>query len=87
MFTRSQGPNMNYWLCTHKMCQNTQQSLEQLLNYMHEDGYFLRELSREERRAYDTLYHLCNVFVHRAEELAEDEERYIAFDESGSSSD
>ena len=68
-------PNMSY--C---MCRNTLQAIEQLLDYMQGEGpYFLREMSRSERRAYDELYHRCQSFVRNAEELAEDEERYNAF--------
>ena len=61
----SNYPNMSY--C---MNSNTLLALNQILNAMQEEGpMFLRELSREERRAYEALFNACEDFLTMAEEL------------------
>ena len=61
----SNYPNMSY--C---MCENTLLALNQVLTAMQEEGpQFLRELSREERRAYEALFNACEDFLNLAEEL------------------
>ena len=61
----SNYPNMSY--C---MTSNTLLALNQVLTAMQEEGpQFLRELSREERRAYEALFNACEDFLTMAEEL------------------
>jgi len=63
-------PNMSY--C---MNQNTLLGLRQILDAMQEDGVeFLEDMSREERRAFEELFHACEEFVRQSEELVEQEE-------------
>lgn len=70
----SNYPNMSY--C---MCENTALALHQVLTAMHEEGTeFMREMSREERQAFQSLFNLCEAFIETAEELQneyEEEER------------
>lgn len=67
----SNYPNMSY--C---MCQNTKLALEQILNDMQDEGpMFLREMGREERRAFQELFNLCEDFLTASEELQEELER------------
>ncbi len=61
----SNYPNMSY--C---MCNNTLLALKQILDTMQEEGpMFLRELNRDERRAYEALFNACEDFLTMAEEL------------------
>lgn len=65
----SNYPNMSY--C---MVSNTLLALRQVVDAMQEEGpQFLRELSREERRAFTNLFNACEDFMTLSEEL-EDEE-------------
>lgn len=64
----SNYPNMSY--C---MCENTLLAMQQILNTMQEEGpMFLKEMSREERRAFQELFNACELFLNASEEL-EDE--------------
>lgn len=61
----SNYPNMSY--C---MCENTLLAMRQIVNAMNEEGpQFLRELSREERRAFQELFNTCEDFMNLSEEL------------------
>jgi hypothetical protein len=61
----SNYPNMSY--C---MNENTLLALSQVIDAMREDGVsFLRELSRQERRAFNELFTSCEEFMTIAEEL------------------
>lgn len=67
----SNYPNMSY--C---MCQNTQLALQQIMDTMQDEGpMFLREMSREERGAFQELFNLCEDFLTLSEELQEEAER------------
>lgn len=67
----SNYPNMSY--C---MCENTLLALRQVVNAMHEEGpQFLRELSREERRAFGELFNTCEDFMNLSEELEDELEQ------------
>ncbi len=69
----SNYPNMSY--C---MCQNTVQAMQQIMNAMDDEGpLFLQEMSREERRAYEELFRLCESFIYRAEELQDEYEEGV----------
>ena len=58
-------PNMSY--C---MCENTLLALRQVLNAMEDQGTeFTEDMSREERRAFEELFHACEAFMRQAEEL------------------
>jgi len=56
-------PNMS-----HCMNSNTLLALDQILSTMDEDGdmEFLKDLSRDERRAFEELARVCEQFVKRA---------------------
>lgn len=63
-------PNMSY--C---MCENTALALNQVLTAIREDGTdFLREMGREERRAFQELFSLCEAFIEDANDLQSDYE-------------
>ncbi len=67
----SNYPNMSY--C---MCENTLLALKQVLNAMEEEGpMFLREMNRDERRAFQELFGYCESFLTMSEELEEEYER------------
>ena len=64
----SNYPNMSY--C---QCENTLLALRQVVNTMVEEGpMFLKEMSRDERRAFQELFNTCESFLTLSEEL-EDE--------------
>ena len=64
----SNYPNMSY--C---QCENTLLGLQQVLNSMEDEGVeFLKDMSREERRAYQELYEACQAFMRRAELMDQD---------------
>jgi len=71
----SSYPNMSY--C---MCENTLSALGQVMEAMREEGpMFLKELNRDEKRAYQELFNMCESFLTASEELetmAEEEEYY-----------
>ena len=67
----SNYPNMSY--C---MNGNTLLALRQVVEAMNEEGpQFLREMSREERRAFEELFSMCEDFMTLSEELQEAYER------------
>ena len=70
----SNYPNMSY--C---MNENTLAALKQVLDAMEQEGpMFLREMSRDERRAFEQLFGYCESFLTMSEELQaeyEQEER------------
>ena len=67
----SNYPNMSY--C---MCNNTLLALRQVLDTMQDEGpMFLREMSREERRAFEELFNTCEDFLTMSEELQEEYEQ------------
>ncbi len=70
----SNYPNMSY--C---MCNNTLLALKQVVEAMNDEGpMFLREMSRDERRAFEQLFNMCEDFMQLSEELQaeyEQEER------------
>ena len=71
----SNYPNMSY--C---MCENTLGALDQVITAMREEGpMFLKELNRDEKRAYQELFNMCESFLTASEELetmVEEEEYY-----------
>ena len=55
----SNYPNMSY--C---MCENTLLAMRQIVQTMQEEGpMFLREMGREERRAFEALFSMCEDFM------------------------
>ncbi len=66
----SNYPNMSY--C---MCENTLLALKQVLNAMESEGpMFLRQMTRDERRAFEELFGYCESFLTMSEELQEEYE-------------
>lgn len=69
----SNYPNMSY--C---MCENTALALRQVLQSMEFDGpMFLQDMNREEKRAYQELFNLCETFLTAAENLQEEYEQEV----------
>ena len=67
----SSYPNMSY--C---MNENTLLAMRQIVTAMNEEGpQFLREMSREERRAFEQLFSTCEDFMQLSEEMQEEFER------------
>lgn len=67
----SNYPNMSY--C---MCENTLLAMRQIVQTMQEEGpMFLREMGREERRAFEALFSMCEDFMTMSEELQEELEQ------------
>ena len=69
----SSYPNMSY--C---MCENTLSAMRQVVTAMQEDGpMFLQEMNRDERRAFEAMFDMCEAFMTLTEELeyAERQER------------
>ena len=67
----SNYPNMSY--C---MNENTLSAMQQILTAMQEEGVdFLRDMTREERRAWNELYNACESFLSISDDLAEEEQR------------
>jgi len=61
----SNYPNMSY--C---MCENTLLAMRQITSAMQEKGtYFLSEMGREERRAFEAIFDECEAFMTLTEEL------------------
>ena len=64
----SSYPNMSY--C---MCENTLLAMKQIVNAMQDEGpMFLKEMNRDERRAYEALFEMCESFMTMSEELQEE---------------
>ncbi len=58
------------------MCENTLLALKQVLNAMESEGpMFLRDMNRDERRAFEELFGYCESFLTMSEELQEELER------------
>ena len=52
------------------MCENTVLAMRQILNAMNEEGVgFLVDMNRDERRAFQELFNLCEDFLTASEEL------------------
>lgn len=67
----SNYPNMSY--C---MCENTLLAMRQIVDAMQEEGpMFLRDMNRDERRAFEALFSMCEDFMTMSEELQEEAER------------
>jgi hypothetical protein len=67
----SNYPNMSY--C---MNSNTLLAMQQIINAMREEGpAFLREMHRDERRAFGELFNACEDFMNLSEELQEEMEQ------------
>jgi len=67
----SNYPNMSY--C---MCENTLLAMKQIVEAMQSEGpMFLREMSRDEKRAFQELFSTCEDFMSLSEELQEEFER------------
>lgn len=61
----SNYPNMSY--C---MCENTVLAMRQILNAMNEEGVgFMVDMNRDEKRAFQELFNLCEDFLNASEEL------------------
>ena len=69
----SSYPNMSY--C---MCENTLSAMRQVVTAMQEEGpMFLQEMNKDERRAFEAMFDMCETFMTVAEDLeaiAEDED-------------
>ena len=66
----SNYPNMSY--C---MCENTLLAMKQIIDAMNEEGpMFLREMNRNERRAFQELFNACEDFMSLSEELQDEAE-------------
>jgi hypothetical protein len=58
------------------MNENTLMALRQVVDAMNEEGpQFLREMSRDERRAFEALFNMCEDFMSLSEELQSEFER------------
>jgi len=67
----SNYPNMSY--C---MNENTLLAMKQIVEAMDNEGpMFLRELNRDERRAFEQLFNVCEDFMQLSEELQAELER------------
>jgi hypothetical protein len=61
----SNYPNMSY--C---MCENTVLAMRQILDAMNEEGLgFMVDMNRDEKRAFQELFNLCEDFLNASEEL------------------
>ena len=64
----SNYPNMSY--C---MCENTLLAMKQIVQTMQDEGpMFLREMNRDERRAFESLFTMCEDFMTMSEELQQE---------------
>jgi hypothetical protein len=55
---------------------NTLLALRQVVDAMNDEGpMFLREMSRDERRAFEQLFNMCEDFMQLSEELQAEYER------------
>jgi hypothetical protein len=65
------------------MCENTLAAMNQIVNAMNDEGpAFLKEMSREERRAFQELFNVCEDFMSLSEDLQDAAERDGQPDES-----
>jgi len=52
------------------MCENTVLAMRQIMNAMQAEGpMFLAEMNRDEKRAFQELFNLCEDFLNASEEL------------------
>jgi len=52
------------------MCENTLLALKQVLGTMQDEGpMFLKDMNRDEKRAYEALFEMCESFLTLSEEL------------------
>ena len=64
----SNYPNMSY--C---MCENTLMAMRQIVEAMQDEGpMFLREMNKDERRAFEKLFSMCEDFMSMSEELQQE---------------
>lgn len=67
----SSYPNMSY--C---MCENTLSAMRQVVTAMQEEGpMFLQEMNKDERRAFEAMFDMCETFMTVAEDLQAEVER------------
>ena len=67
----SNYPNMSY--C---MCENTLLAMRQIVETMNRDGLgFLVDMNRSEKRAFQELFDVCEVFLNLSEELQDEYEQ------------
>ncbi len=72
----SNYPNMSY--C---MCENTLLALKQVLSAMENEGpMFLKDMNRDELRAYRSLFEYCESFLTMSEELDDEVARDEDYD-------
>jgi len=72
----SDYPNMSY--C---MCSNTLLAMNQIVNEMNEQGpQFLNDMGREEKRAFQALFNMCEDFMSLSEEITEQSENEDEYD-------
>ena len=58
------------------MCENTLAAMNQVLNAMREEGpMFLQDMNRDERRAFQELFNVCEDFLTASEELQDEYEQ------------
>jgi hypothetical protein len=58
------------------MCENTLAAMRQVVTAMQEEGpMFLQEMNRDERRAFEAMFEMCEAFMTVAEELQAEAER------------
>ena len=70
----SNYPNMSY--C---MCENTLLAMRQILNSMDSEGpMFLHDMNREEKRAFQALFNMCEDFMNMSEELQDEYDCAVA---------
>ena len=69
----SNYPNMSY--C---MCENTLLAMKQIVDAMNDEGpMFLHDMNREEKRAFQALFNMCEDFMNLSEELQDEYERAV----------
>lgn len=65
----SSYPNMSY--C---MCENTLLAMKQVVGAMQDEGpMFLKEMNKDERRAFEAMFDMCEAFMTMTEELEYEE--------------
>jgi len=58
------------------MCENTLLAMKQIVDTMNDEGpMFLREMNRDEKRAFQSLFSMCEDFMSLSEELQNEYER------------
>jgi hypothetical protein len=58
------------------MCENTLLAMRQIVEAMQEEGpMFLKEMNRDERRAFEAMFDMCETFMSMTEELQDEAER------------